>query len=332
MPSPYATRTALSATSTASSSRCESPAGPSSWEPTSKTCCTARSSSARRVTGCPFPPTAKRTRSCSSSPMARSSPFACARSSSARAGRAMRPATATSSPSAALRSNTRTIARRSACSRAQAANKRLSGTLSVIMSTVGSSDMATLLDTVLNRMTETLDATGATMYFAEGGGFKLRGVSRALAGLYVPDFIPYGAGIPHARAARAARLPALARSRHGRRPHGPRVLLRLGCTRAAQLAPPGYAALQDHDRRARLLWHAGPGRGGARLGAPVQSARVRRARARGDLRLLVHRAGGRGEQPARGARLGAHAVAQPHSRAAVRPRQGAPRRVDRDDR
>ena len=40
----------------------------------------------------------------------------------------------------------------------QAANKRLSGTLSVIMSTVGSSDMATLLDTVLNRMTETLDA------------------------------------------------------------------------------------------------------------------------------------------------------------------------------
>ncbi len=42
MPSPYATRTALSATSTASSSRCESPAGPSSWEPTSKTCCTAR--------------------------------------------------------------------------------------------------------------------------------------------------------------------------------------------------------------------------------------------------------------------------------------------------
>ena len=90
----------------------------------------------------------------------------------------------------------------------QAANKRLSGTLSVIMSTVGSSDMATLLDTVLNRMTETLDATGATMYFAEGGGFKLRGVSRALAGLYVPDFIPYGAGIPtHVlREQRACRL------------------------------------------------------------------------------------------------------------------------------
>lgn len=78
----------------------------------------------------------------------------------------------------------------------QAANKRLSGTLSVIMSTVGSNDLVTLLDTVLNRMTETLDAAGATMYLAEGGGFKLRGVSRGLADVYAPDFIPYGAGVP----------------------------------------------------------------------------------------------------------------------------------------
>ena len=77
----------------------------------------------------------------------------------------------------------------------RAANKRLSGTLSVIMSTVGSNDMPTLLDTVLNRMAETLDAAGTTIYFAESGGFKLRGVSRALAGERVPGFIPYGAGI-----------------------------------------------------------------------------------------------------------------------------------------
>lgn len=90
----------------------------------------------------------------------------------------------------------------------QAANKRLSGTLSVIMSTVGSSDMTTLLDTVLNRMAETLDASGTTIYFAEGGGFKLRGVSGGLSGQYVPDFIPYGAGIPtHVlREQRACRL------------------------------------------------------------------------------------------------------------------------------
>ncbi|MFR3451555.1 MAG: hypothetical protein ACLTSX_08170 [Collinsella sp.] len=55
----------------------------------------------------------------------------------------------------------------------KAANKRLSGTLSVIMSTVGSNDMPTLLDTVLNRMAETLDAAGTTIvYFAESGGFS----------------------------------------------------------------------------------------------------------------------------------------------------------------
>lgn len=90
----------------------------------------------------------------------------------------------------------------------QAANKRLSGTLSIIMSAVGSNDLATLVDTVLNRMAETLDAMGATAYFAESGGFKLRGVSDGLLGSYVPDFIPYGAGVPTyvLREQRACRL------------------------------------------------------------------------------------------------------------------------------
>lgn len=77
----------------------------------------------------------------------------------------------------------------------QAANKRLSGTLSVIMSTVGSEDLSALLDTVLNKLVDTLDADGTTIYFSENGGFKLRGASNSLAGDYLPDFIPYGAGI-----------------------------------------------------------------------------------------------------------------------------------------
>ena len=90
----------------------------------------------------------------------------------------------------------------------QSANRRLSGTLSVIMATVGSDDMPTLLDTVLNRMTEILDATGTTIYFSESGGFKLRGVSEGLDGSFVPEFIPYGAGIPTyvLREQRACRL------------------------------------------------------------------------------------------------------------------------------
>lgn len=77
----------------------------------------------------------------------------------------------------------------------QAANKRLSGTLSVIMSTVGSEDLPSLVDTVLNRLVDTLDADGSAIYFSESGGFKLRGISDTLRRDYVPEFIPYGTGI-----------------------------------------------------------------------------------------------------------------------------------------
>ena len=78
----------------------------------------------------------------------------------------------------------------------QSANKRLSGTLSIIMSTVGAEDLPTLVDTVLNKLVDALDADGSTIYFSESGGFKLRGISQSLQNLYVPEFIPYGAGIP----------------------------------------------------------------------------------------------------------------------------------------
>lgn len=95
----------------------------------------------------------------------------------------------------------------------QAANKRLSGTLSVIMSTVGAEDLPSLLDNVLNRLVDALDADGSLIYFSEGGGFKLRGVSRGLEHDYVPEFIPYGVGIPtyvlrHARSCRFNIVPS----------------------------------------------------------------------------------------------------------------------------
>ena len=77
----------------------------------------------------------------------------------------------------------------------QSANKRLSGTLSIIMSTVGSQDLPSLVDTVLNKLVETLDADGSTIYFSENGGFKLRGISDGLYDDYIPDFVPYGAGV-----------------------------------------------------------------------------------------------------------------------------------------
>ena len=76
------------------------------------------------------------------------------------------------------------------------ANKRLSGTLSIILSSLGSANLTDLTSSVLNELTDTLDAKGATMYFAESGGFKLRGISSTLVGARVPGFVPYGAGVP----------------------------------------------------------------------------------------------------------------------------------------
>lgn len=95
----------------------------------------------------------------------------------------------------------------------QAANKRLSGTLSVIMATVGAEDLPGLLDSVLNKLVDALDADGSTMYFTENGGFKLRGVSHSLERSFVPEFIPFGAGIPtyvlrEAHACRISVVPA----------------------------------------------------------------------------------------------------------------------------
>lgn len=78
----------------------------------------------------------------------------------------------------------------------QAVNRRLSGTLSVIMSTIGAENLPSLLDTVLNNLVDALEADGATIYFVEGGGFRLRGVAQALHHDYVPEFIPFGAGVP----------------------------------------------------------------------------------------------------------------------------------------
>lgn len=78
----------------------------------------------------------------------------------------------------------------------QAANKRLSGTLSVIMSTIGAESLPALLDTVLNKLVDALEADGSEVYFSESGGFKLRGVSKSLERDYVPEFIPFGVGVP----------------------------------------------------------------------------------------------------------------------------------------
>ena len=92
-----------------------------------------------------------------------------------------------------------------------ASNRRLSGTLSVIMSTMGSESLPELLQTVLDELSVTLDAKGSAIYFAENGGFMLRGISASLEEAYVPSFVPYGAGVPTqvVREGRSLRLVSL---------------------------------------------------------------------------------------------------------------------------
>ena len=70
------------------------------------------------------------------------------------------------------------------------ANRRLSGTLDIVLGTLDSPSVGTLFERVLEELCETMDATGATVYLAERGGFHLRGTSESLAGAQVPRFLP----------------------------------------------------------------------------------------------------------------------------------------------
>ena len=92
-----------------------------------------------------------------------------------------------------------------------AVNRRLSGTLSIIMATMGSESLPELLQTVLDQLSVTLDAKGSVIYFAENGGFMLRGASATLADEHAPAFVPYGAGVPTqvVREGRSLRLASL---------------------------------------------------------------------------------------------------------------------------
>lgn len=75
-------------------------------------------------------------------------------------------------------------------------NKRLLGTLSVILTTAASQSLPELLSSVLTQLSETLNASGCDIYFSEGGGFKLRGTSEGINARHFAHFIPYGAGVP----------------------------------------------------------------------------------------------------------------------------------------
>ncbi len=73
----------------------------------------------------------------------------------------------------------------------QRANRRLSGTLKIVLGTLDSENVATLFSRVLEQITETVDAWGTVVYLAEADGYHLRGMSASLLGARVVRYMPF---------------------------------------------------------------------------------------------------------------------------------------------
>lgn len=68
------------------------------------------------------------------------------------------------------------------------ANKRLAGTLRVVLETLDSLDVGMLFDRVLSEISETLDAWATLAYVAENDAFRLRGGAEPLGEFHAPSF------------------------------------------------------------------------------------------------------------------------------------------------
>lgn len=75
------------------------------------------------------------------------------------------------------------------------ANRRLSGTLRIVLETIDVQDVEVLFNEVLEQISETLEASGTLLYLAEASGFRLQGLTRSLESREVPQFLAYGEGI-----------------------------------------------------------------------------------------------------------------------------------------
>ncbi len=72
------------------------------------------------------------------------------------------------------------------------ANRRLSGTLKIVLDTLDSQNVATLFSRVLEEITDTMDAWGTVVYLAERDGYHLRGMSESLLEASVSRFFTFG--------------------------------------------------------------------------------------------------------------------------------------------
>ena len=70
------------------------------------------------------------------------------------------------------------------------ANRRLAGTLDIVLGTLDSPSVSTLFERVLEELCHTMDALGSTVYLSERDGFHLRGTSASIAESRVPRFLP----------------------------------------------------------------------------------------------------------------------------------------------
>ncbi len=100
----------------------------------------------------------------------------------------------------------------------QRANRRLSGTLDIVLSTIDSEDVGSLFTNVIEEITGTMEATGTLLYLAEGSGFHLHGVSSALKGASLPRYLTFGVGLERSTGALRLRVlePTSADLRRGR--------------------------------------------------------------------------------------------------------------------
>ena len=75
------------------------------------------------------------------------------------------------------------------------ANRRLSGTLRIVLETIDAQNLDILFNEVLEQISDTLDASGVLIFLSEADGFRLRGRTRSLSGRTVPQFMAYGEGL-----------------------------------------------------------------------------------------------------------------------------------------
>jgi sigma-B regulation protein RsbU (phosphoserine phosphatase) len=94
------------------------------------------------------------------------------------------------------------------------ANRRLSGTLGIVLGTLDSPDVGTLFERVLDGIDQTMGATGTMVYIAESDGFHLRAMSDGVDGARTTQYLPYSkiSGVAAARMGQALRLRVLSAS------------------------------------------------------------------------------------------------------------------------